>query len=1094
MALILADRVKESTTTTGTSDFALGGAITGFQSFATAVGANNTTYYAIADGADWEVGLGTLSSDGLTLVRTTVYQSSNSDTKVSFAAGAKHIFVTYAADKAVFEDASGNVTLPANLTVTGGSTTDSVQLDLTAGVTPAVGQIAWDAAQGTATLGLLGGNVLSRLGQTLVAYVTNAESTTITKGQAVYLFGAQGDRATVKLANNTGDATSAKTLGIVAEDITANGTGFVVCQGVVNGLNLAAYTAGDTLYLGATAGALTATKPYAPNHLVYIGVVEKANSGAGQLYVRVQNGYELDELHNVSAQSPSNGQTIVYNSSNSLWENNTVSLSIGVNGTLPIANGGTGQTTANAAFNALAPSQTGNSGKYLTTDGSNTSWASNPLGTVTSVAATVPSFLSISGSPITTSGTLAFGLSGTALPTTSGGTGLTSFTANGVVYASSTSALATGSALTFDGTTLVTPYGGLQLGTLAYFTGGGTSNLLAGTNAAYGFELRTNSATRYQINSDGTSIWTIGSEQMRLTSTGLGIGTTSPNLVGFAKAITVNGSTSAGYEVTVAGTNIGYFGGDGSQLYVRTSGANPLTFGTNGTERARIDSSGNLGLGVTPSAWNSTYRGFELGKTGNGLYGWSGGGLVGLIGGAYIDSAYNFKYALTGQAIGKYEITETGKHVWALAPSGTAGTTASFTPAMTLDASGNLIIGSTTSLGKLSVWSAANGDVLAGFRCAGTGTQRALYISGDNSTGIVSLDVTGSASGSLAIKTGGTTTALFDTSGNLGLGVTPSAWFANSKVLQIGNAGALEARNNSALVAFSSNQYIDTSGNYKYIATDYATRYYQITGQHIWQTAASGTAGNAISFTQAMTLDASGNLGIGTTSPSSFGKFAVTGSLGTFAVESTGAVIKMTRASTNYITATSGDLSYCAGIHAFTNSAVTTEYARIDSSGNLLVGKTSTAVSLLGVAWLPTGNGFLTTSDSGTQYPIGFYREGNSSAVGFISTTSSATTYATSSDYRLKNTIAPMTGALAKVALLKPCTYKWNADGSDGEGFIAHELAEVVPQCVTGEKDAVDADGNPKYQGIDTSFLVATLTAAIQELKAEFDAYKASHP
>jgi len=80
------------------------------------------------------------------------------------------------------------------------------------------------------------------------------------------------------------------------------------------------------------------------------------------------------------------------------------------------------------------------------------------------------------------------------------------------------------------------------------------------------------------------------------------------------------------------------------------------------------------------------------------------------------------------------------------------------------------------------------------------------------------------------------------------------------------------------------------------------------------------------------------------------------------------------------------------------------------------------------------------------------------------------------------------------LALLKPCTYKWNADGSDGQGFIAHELDEVVPGCVTGDKDAVDADGNPQYQGIDVSFLVATLTAAIQELKAEFDAYKSTHP
>jgi hypothetical protein len=77
-----------------------------------------------------------------------------------------------------------------------------------------------------------------------------------------------------------------------------------------------------------------------------------------------------------------------------------------------------------------------------------------------------------------------------------------------------------------------------------------------------------------------------------------------------------------------------------------------------------------------------------------------------------------------------------------------------------------------------------------------------------------------------------------------------------------------------------------------------------------------------------------------------------------------------------------------------------------------------------------------------------------------------------------------MTGALAKVALLKPCTYKWNADGSNGQGFIAHELAEVVPDCVSGEKDAVDAKGNPDYQGVDTSFLVATLVSAIQEQQA----------
>ena len=178
-----------------------------------------------------------------------------------------------------------------------------------------------------------------------------------------------------------------------------------------------------------------------------------------------------------------------------------------------------------------------------------------------------------------------------------------------------------------------------------------------------------------------------------------------------------------------------------------------------------------------------------------------------------------------------------------------------------------------------------------------------------------------------------------------------------------------------------------------------------------------------------------------------------------------------------------------------TNNA---ERARIDSSGNLLVGTTTTAS---GVSIFPSFSSagasgidvkHVSGSASGTYYETFQY---NNSLIGYISQNgTTAVAYNTTSDYRLKENIAPMTGALAKVALLKPVTYKWNADGSDGEGFIAHELAEVVPQCVTGEKDAVDEEGNPKYQGIDTSFLVATLTSALQELNAKFEAYVASHP
>jgi hypothetical protein len=116
---------------------------------------------------------------------------------------------------------------------------------------------------------------------------------------------------------------------------------------------------------------------------------------------------------------------------------------------------------------------------------------------------------------------------------------------------------------------------------------------------------------------------------------------------------------------------------------------------------------------------------------------------------------------------------------------------------------------------------------------------------------------------------------------------------------------------------------------------------------------------------------------------------------------------------------------------------------------------------------------------------IAFY-DGSNDFCGQITIDAGANTtqYNTSSDYRLKENIAPMVGALDTVAQLKPVTYTWKADGSDGQGFIAHELQAVVPDAVTGEKDAVDKDGKPVYQGVDTSFLVATLTKAIQEQQA----------
>lgn len=202
---------------------------------------------------------------------------------------------------------------------THGLFTDFVAFDLNPVAAAGAGQIVYNGATGALSYLLNSSNVASMIGQTMHAYVHNAEGSTITKGQAVYLYQASGNKASVKLAYNTSDATSAKTFGLAAEDIGAGQNGMVICQGVLDGLNTGMYTAGNTLYLGPTAGTYTSTKPYAPNHLVYIGVVERANNGNGQIYVRVQNGYELDEIHDVDliTTPPINGDVLTYNGS--LW-------------------------------------------------------------------------------------------------------------------------------------------------------------------------------------------------------------------------------------------------------------------------------------------------------------------------------------------------------------------------------------------------------------------------------------------------------------------------------------------------------------------------------------------------------------------------------------------------------------------------------------------------------------------------------------------------------------------------------------------------------------------------------------------------------
>ena len=342
-----------------------------------------------------------------------------------------------------------------------------------------------------------------------------------------------------------------------------------------------------------------------------------------------------------------------------------------------------------------------------------------------------------------------------------------------------------------------------------------------------------------------------------------------------------------------------------------------------------------------------------------------------------------------------------------------------------------------------------------------------------------------------------------DTSGRVGIGAVPSAWTLAANL----DVGAASVVGNSTNAYFSANQYYD--GAWKYKADGFGTTLLQTNGNFDFYTAPTGLANATATQTLRMRLTPGGDLGIGTSSPSSrldvrtsaaeiarFSSSATNGGYQIFYPDNVTTpvyvgslkAILSTGNATDFAIVGTGANNMVFG----TNSA---ERARINSSGNLLVGATTSpeAARLYSESNTATTAVPLVlhnTATGSTSYNVAvFYR--NTASTGSISTTNNATAYNTSSDYRLKENIQPMTGALAKVAALKPCTYTWKDGGMAGEGFIAHELQAVCPDAVTGEKDAVNADGKPVYQGIDTSFLVATLTAAIQELKAELDATKA---
>jgi hypothetical protein len=681
-------------------------------------------------------------------------------------------------------------------------------------------------------------------------------------------------------------------------------------------------------------------------------------------------------------------------------------------------------------------------------------------------------------------------------------------TANGVTYLNGSKVLTTGSALTFDGTNLAT-----------------TGSINAGSGKFLAFSASAPSASNFSLYGDATTTVLNGpsggvvqfnianSEQMRLTSTGLGIGTSSP----MTKLDVVGVIQSKGNALSVTDVN----GTNPFFINRENTVTGNLQFRYSSTSLMELTQSGNLGLGVTPSGWG-TYKAVQIATA----------SLWGAAYNAYVGANYYFdgtnrKYISSAFATEYAQVD--GQHRWYTAPSGTAGNAISFTQAMTLDASGNLGVGTTSPLAKLEVAGVSAGGseasgttgslvlrsretidftrlsigalrssgaiyigravepsttVADGFNGGLTGTTGggAWVIDGDGSTRFLGLPSGAMTKGSAVTLI---ERARIDSSGNFGIGLTNSATFGRLAVQgdttkTIGVRRSTDGTNASpaetaliqgfATSGASSGAGIFHLNSYANSANDWLT----------FKTTSGGT------LTERMRIDSAGNVGIGRTSPNGL-LHLQTASGNTDLYIQTGDTTSSSRlifgdsADSNM-----GSVEYLHASDAMvfkTNNEV--ERARIDSSGNLLIGTTSSTflADSGGFIVYPTAIGetnFVVKHDTGTgsgaSYASFTYATSNIGSITQSGTT--AVLYNVTSDQRLKENIvdAPEFGSV--IDSLQVRSFNWKTDRTHQRaGFVAQELVAVAPEAVYQPADP------EAMMAVDYSKLVPMLVKEIQSLR-----------
>lgn len=581
MALALNDRVQQTGTANTTVSFTLSGAVTGFQSFAV-IGNGNTTYYSAFDGAgNWEVGLGTYSTTGPTLTRTTILSSSNSNTAVTFS-GTVSVFVTYPSSKAIYEDASGNVS-PL------GTISSGVWNGSTVGV--AYGGTGVTSSSGANSVVLRDANQNVTANNIFPGYaaVTAAAGTTVlTAASAFYQRLSGSTTQTFQLPNAT---------------TMPNGAAFSFDNDSSGSLTVV--------------DSASATVDVVPaGGYGYIFLEDNATSaGSWGKYAFLPGSY------NFSTTAADFGNATI---SNAVWNGTTIGT----------AYGGTGLTTFTAANNAI----------YSTS---------------------------------------ASALAAGTLPVAAGGTGLTTLTAGYIPYGNGTSAYSSSANLQFNGTQLgigiapASPY----LATTYSATDARILNIGENVNAGY-------LTARYGTNAAGPS----NSLRKYRGTYASPLAVASGDIMGTINFQAWGGTTLQ--ILSAIASNVDTYTSD-------TNISSYLTFATSPsgsaapTERMRIDSAGNVGIGVTPSAWGSTYKAIQVGA-GSTLWGDNTA-----PSGTYLSSNLYFNGTNRIYIGGTYAPAEyslyNGIHTWSSAAAGTAGTTATLIARMSINAAGVVNIAGLTA-------------------------------------------------------------------------------------------------------------------------------------------------------------------------------------------------------------------------------------------------------------------------------------------------------------------------------------------------------------------------------------------------------------